>query len=1016
MTKLLTAAIALLLCAVACTAQSIISPIRFTNYTVADGLPSNTVNHIMEDSRGFTWMSTAQGLARFDGQNFRIYSHTRADSNSMPSSSVNNCIELKNHELLFSSGSHLWILNPYSHRQHPPPLFWKNKKWAISNLLSNELIAVLCDAGVYFTNMDLEVIDSIPNPLLVHQYDILYLGANKILFCDHHKTIIYSLEDKKTVEWKIPTDSFKLDKVYYLKNPDSLLKTINIATFVDGTYEMSYDAASPNYLKPIQLPPGTIGHRGEIKTFAGNKIAWCDNNLFIQQPSQLQIKLENIPGDNSTIFPGNIWSIFAGNNGNYWATGDNGISRFSLQQQHYQSWKLPYASVIDQYRKKDDKIWMSSEHTGSLYLDTKTGQLQVIDSTLIRYCWGAVPVGNQIYMYGNSVPPVPFNTKLLAYNPLTKKITSPSFLQPFYHNAELITMVYQSHNGDVWYSLNYGNGLVRQQAGSNNFVQYRMKDVPQPFTFGYVNKAAEDRNGNLYFTTNKKIEVLVWKNKKTHFEEWQMDSVLNRKDVQFGPLWAHLIDGKQNLWLAYEQIGLVKYNLETHLGKLYETEDGLPTNWVRTMEADADNNIWLPSEKGLSCLLSATDKIITFTEKDGLPFTDFSDSYLFYDKDDSSLYFSKTVYLYKINCAHLLQQRRQENIRLVIDDITVNARPYFFSDAADIQLAPGENNVAFSFTLLNIENKIRQGNIEYLLTSDNGKQQWQALSGGNSIAFYSMKPGAYSLQLRMLNDATNEYVSSNIFHFTIATIWYNQWWFRLLIAAAFIGIVLLIARAYYLHKIEKEKAIIEKEIALADERSRIAADMHDDVGAGLSRIRYITTAMKEGKEHTDDKINKILALSDESVEKMNEIIWSLNQGNQPLQELIYHIRSQCAEMVSNANIEFACTMPDDMPNLTMDWKQTRNIYLLVKEAVNNAIKHAAAANISITFNINHSLHICIKDDGRGFNENKVRKQGNGLLNYKKRVESLVGTYTLETGEGKGTELCFSIPLHSSLPG
>ena len=934
----------------------------------------------------------------------------------MPSESVSNCIELKNHELLFQSGNHLWILNPYNHRQHPPPLFWKNKNGATPILLSKQLIAIVCEAGVYFTNMDLEVIDFILHPLPVNQYSILYLGDNKIIFCDRYKTKTYSLKEKKTEEWKIATDSFKQDKVYYIKNPDTLHKVIIIATYVDGGYEMSYDASSANYLKPIQLSPGAIGHRGEIKTFSGNKVAWLGSNLFIQQPGKQQIKLEHIPNDNTSILPGKLLNVFTDNSSNYWVTGDNGISRFNLQQLHYQSWKLPYNSLIEQYRKKEDKIWMSSEQSGSLYLDTKTRQLHVLDSIIVRYCWGAVPVNNQVYAYGNSLPPLSFNTKLLAYNPLTKKIASPTFLQPFYHDAELITMVYQSHNGDVWYSLNYGNGLVRQKANTHQIVQYTKNDVPQPFTFGYVNKAAEDRNGNIYFTTNKNRKVLVWKNKQQQFEEWEMDSVLKRKDVQFGPLWANLIDSKQNLWLAYEQIGMVKYNLETHLGKLYETEDGLPANLVPTMEVDADNNIWLPSEKGLTCLLSATDKFITFTEKDGLPFTDFSDSYLCYDNNDSSLYFSKTGYLYNINAAHLLQQRKQENIRLVIDDITVNSRPYFFADAADIRLAPDENNVTFSYTLLDIENKIRQGNIEYLLTSDNGKQQWQQLSGSNSIAFYNMKPGTYSLQLRMLNDATNEYINSNVFHFTVATIWYSRWWFRLLVAVAIIATVLLIVRAYYLRKLEKQQALLEKEKALDEERIRIAADMHDDVGAGLSRIRYIAAAMKEGKNISNADMDSILSLSDESVEKMNEIIWSLNQGNQPLQELIYHIRSLCAEMASNANIEFACTMPDDIPAIMIDWKQTRNIYLLVKEAVNNAIKHAAAANISIAFNINHSLHIWIKDDGRGFNETEVCKQGNGLLNYKKRVESLSGTYSLETGEGKGTELCFSIPLHSSLPG
>ena len=144
---------------------------------------------------------------------------------------------------------------------------------------------------------------------------------------------------------------------------------------------------------------------------------------------------------------------------------------------------------------------------------------------------------------------------------------------------------------------------------------------------------------------------------------------------------------------------------------------------------------------------------------------------------------------------------------------------------------------------------------------------------------------------------------------------------------SFIGIVLLIARAYYLRKIEKQQAIIEKEKALADERSRIAADMHDDVGAGLSRIRYITAAMKESKEHGDDNIEKILSLSDESVEKMNEIIWSLKQGNQSLQELVYYIRSQCAEMVSNANIEFTFSMPDEIPAIVFHADKERMVDL-----------------------------------------------------------------------------------------
>ena len=228
-----------------------------------------------------------------------------------------------------------------------------------------------------------------------------------------------------------------------------------------------------------------------------------------------------------------------------------------------------------------------------------------------------------------------------------------------------------------------------------------------------------------------------------------------------------------------------------------------------------------------------------------------------------------------------------------------------------------------------------------------------------------------------------------------------------------IALLAYAAIRYYLRQqLKKQQAIIEKERTLRDERSRIAADMHDDVGAGLSRIRYITASLKEGKELSNEDMDKILSLSDDSVEKMNEIIWSLNQGNQQLDDLIYNIRSQCAEMVSNAGLVFIFELPENIPQQTLDWKESRNIYLLVKEAVNNAVKHAAAEKITIECIINDQLVFSIADDGIGFDAALAGKNGNGLMNYKKRIEKLSGTYQLITAPGRGTKTIFTIPFRS----
>lgn len=997
------------------TGQIDTSPIRITNFTITNGLPGNVINNVMQDSRGFVWLSTTQGLVRYDGKNFTIYRHNSSDSNSMPFDNVNDCIELNSHELIYNSGGKMWMLNPENDRQHPPTAFWKNKKECWPRKISNDIIVIQTENSFYFADMSLRLIDSVISPVSKGIFEAFYIGDNKVLTTDLQHMFCYSLHDKKMEEWQFDKASLKKTNALWAKDIDTINKKIYISGYENGVFLMSYDKASPVYLKAQTENITTERAVRDIMYQKDILVTSSLGGITIQQAGKPELILKNIPGDNSSILPGNLDNIFSGRNGQYWVTGDNGVSYFNLNQIQYQYWQLPYQATINHYSKHDGKIWMSSENKGSLALNTVTNKLAIIDSNIIQYCWGAVPVNNQIYLYGNSIAPRyannKNNVKLLAFNPSSSSISAPSFITPFYHGAELITLVYQSKNGDVWYSINNGNGLVKQKAGSNHCIQYRRKDSPSPFNFGYLNKAAEDKNGNIYFSVNKDAKILVWKNKEEQFETWKMDSLLGNSNIHFGPLQNHIIDSKQNLWLCYEGLGLVKYNLETHKSKLYETKDGLPYNMIDNLVADGNDNIWIPTPKGLCCLLASTGHFITFTQSDGLPFTGFDNCYLFFDKDDTSLYFNKEKYLYKINSDALLKQRIYASASLVLEGMMVNTKPYLFTPGNTIQLLPDENNLQFSFTLTDIENKINEREYEYRLANGNDSSGWQQLTGaGNTVMFYHLAPGQYTLQVRMYNTATGTYINSNIYSFSIATVWYKTWWFRLLAVTLLLAILFIIVRGYYLCQLQKQKALLEKEKALEAERQRIAADMHDDIGAGLSRIRYITAAMKEGRNISTEDMDKILSLSDESVEKMNEIIWSLNQGNQQLSELIYHIRSHCAEMITNAGIEFTCTMPDEIPAITMEWKQTRNIYLLVKEAVNNAVKHSKAKNISLSFSINDVLQIVVKDDGIGFSEETISRKGNGLLNYKKRLAILEGAYNISSAAATGTEISFTVPV------
>ncbi|MEO6819632.1 MAG: two-component regulator propeller domain-containing protein [Ginsengibacter sp.] len=992
--------------------QSLNAPLRFTNYTVADGLPSNVVSVVLQDSRGFLWMGTSQGLARFDGHKFIVYNHSRADTNSMPYDNVERCIELNNHHLLFNCRTKMWMLNPFNHQQYAPPGFWKNKNYALISYLNENLVGIDCGDKIYFTDMNLQLIDSVNNPLQGN-VSLYYLGNNKVLLSNLHQKGCYSIAERKWEEWKIKEEDFGNKEGYGVVWVDTINILMYMSNYFSGMFTVSYDPKNHAYLKPQRL--ANIDKGGFMVCKDDALMVSSDDRLTIFQKGKPTVFIDNSQNNNNNL-PAVSGELFADNNGNFWVTGQNGVSRFKLNQSIYQYWKLPYAANPEFSTKYAGKIWIHSENHGSIYFETNLQRLQVIDSIGIGYCWGVVPVNNQIYIHGNDYfgkPKLPANNvKLLAYNIQTKKITQPSFLKPYYHDAELITMVFQSHNGDVWYSLNKGNGIVRQKANSNEFRQYRYTHNPAPFSFRYVNKAVEDSVGNIYFSVNKRTEILVWKKQEEHFEEWKPDSLLNMAAISFGPLVYQLIDSKQNLWLSYGSTGLMRYNLLTKKGKLYEIEDGLPANIIGNIVADADDNIWMPTVKGLVCLLVATNKFLVFTEQDGLPFTNFYESNVFYDKDDTTLYFGNTGNLFRVKTNDLLRRKQQNNISLYIDRMDVNNQPYSFTNTDDITLKPHENNLQFSFTIVDLDNAVSNINYEYSLTNTSDKPFWQKLNGTNIIAFNQLNPGSYFLQARMLDEANNTYVEARSkFHFTIATPWNKSWWFISLVSLGILLGVGALIRAYFLRRIEKQRALIEKQTALVNERKRIASDMHDDMGAGLSRIRYMSTGMKNEikDEGLKKDFDKIIMSSDELVDNMNEIIWALNSSDEKLENVLYYIRSQSSEILDAAGITFQVTMPKVIPEKILSSEEKRNLHLVVKEAVHNIIKHAKASAVNMAIQIDNNLHITIKDNGIGFIVDESRLKGNGMGNFQKRMDSLKGSMDIQSG-ANGTTTVFIIPI------
>ncbi len=214
-------------------------------------------------------------------------------------------------------------------------------------------------------------------------------------------------------------------------------------------------------------------------------------------------------------------------------------------------------------------------------------------------------------------------------------------------------------------------------------------------------------------------------------------------------------------------------------------------------------------------------------------------------------------------------------------------------------------------------------------------------------------------------------------------------------------------------KQEAERQEYEKELAVLrgqqDERNRISADMHDELGSGVTAIRLLSEiARKKTKGNPVDEITKISFNANELMTKMNAIIWSMNTSNDTLGSTIAYIRSYASEYLDNFKIDYKINTPPMIPDVELTGGKRRNIFLVVKESLNNIMKHANASSVLINIKtINDHLLIEISDDGIGINPEKLNTFGNGLKNMQRRIESIGGKFSILSQAG--TTVTIEVP-------
>ncbi len=232
------------------------------------------------------------------------------------------------------------------------------------------------------------------------------------------------------------------------------------------------------------------------------------------------------------------------------------------------------------------------------------------------------------------------------------------------------------------------------------------------------------------------------------------------------------------------------------------------------------------------------------------------------------------------------------------------------------------------------------------------------------------------------------------------------------------GMILLSIVVFLLYNRQqiKQKQAREKAVQAAEfnERMRIAKDVHDDLGAGLSKISLTANVAEQkilNNGNPSPDIRHIVSTSKDLIDNMRDLIWVLNPEHTTLDNLLARLREYSADYLEGMNIEVVLDFPNKVPEMRISRELQRNIFSTVKEAINNCVKHAAASEINIMVSTtNNKLSISVSDNGKGFDRNNLKGSGNGLRNMKQRIQAVGGSFSIDPQPAAGTTIIIMVPF------
>jgi signal transduction histidine kinase len=307
------------------------------------------------------------------------------------------------------------------------------------------------------------------------------------------------------------------------------------------------------------------------------------------------------------------------------------------------------------------------------------------------------------------------------------------------------------------------------------------------------------------------------------------------------------------------------------------------------------------------------------------------------------------------------------------------------------------------------------------------------------VTYANLKPGSYRFLVRAMT--TDGLVSERpaVVTFKILPPIWQRWWFITLVVI--VGLVLLyVFYRYRMARLTEVNAALaeakraeeqlgrsreERLVELQKVRTRIATDLHDDIGSSLTQIAILSEVAQQGIKGNGaslEPLKSIANVSNELVETMSDIVWAINPQKDHLQDLIQRMRRFASDLLPAKGIHFDFNVPEFAPEIPLGANARREVFLIFKESLTNAVKHSQATQVTIEFDFSDQfLTLTIRDNGHGFTPLpdgaaifSDRKGGHGIFSMKKRAAEMNAGFDIVSGDGNGTLVTFKLPLDSNI--